>query len=179
VKRKYSNWATHPDIDKYEWEAYYPKDYKRWRTTVTCPECGSKRVVDKNTALVSLSRYGYWTGRCKSCSMSGKNNYSWKGGRTVSGAGYVRVRVGDKYVLEHRLVMEKHLGRKLKSWEVVHHKNHNKQDNRIENLILVKKHQHDTITLLEIENAKLRKQIKELKKELIDTAVALPDQLRI
>lgn len=52
--------------------------------------------------------------------------------------GRVVIWTGDAYVYRYRLVVEKHIGRKLLPEEVVHHLNNNPLDDRIENLHLCK-----------------------------------------
>lgn len=69
----------------------------------------------------------------------------WKGGLKHS-TGYIfeysptHPYNKDKYCLQHRIIMEKHIGRILNKNEVVHHINNNRHDNRIENLMLFSNH---------------------------------------
>ena len=64
-------------------------------------------------------------------------------GYSVKPNGYVEITRGkDKGKLEHRVVMRDHIGRELESYEDVHHINHDRQDNRIENLQLLTRFEH-------------------------------------
>ena len=51
-------------------------------------------------------------------------------------------RTKHNYVLEHRVVIENHIGRLLKEDEVVHHKDGNKKNNSIDNLELMLDYEH-------------------------------------
>jgi hypothetical protein len=81
---------------------------------------------------------------------NGENNPAYKHGRyTDCHSGYIHVLRPNHpfcnthgYVLEHRLIMEKHIDRYLTRDEHVHHKNENRQDNRIENLQIVSPLEH-------------------------------------
>jgi hypothetical protein len=80
-------------------------------------------------------------------------NHRWKGGRIVAGR-YIKIKIsaldpqdqalarammpGDsQYILEHRLIMARHLGRPLREDETVHHvDDRDKQNNALSNLQL-------------------------------------------
>ena len=118
----------------------------------------------------------YGQGRCKPCAMKGnKNNPASKGGKIKDSSGHILIlshkhpnKCTGNYVYGHRLVMEKKLGRYLKSTEIVHHINGIKDDNRIKNLALMTKEKHTKIhvkkrtTYLQL----AQQRIQELEKQL-------------
>lgn len=159
-------------------EARENKQYDQW-LNATCPVCGKKFHLKPyklnhdpthycSRACQNEARKQYMKG-------SGNHQYGLKGEKNASWQGGVRIKLGYRwlycpdhpfarsetgYVLEHRLVAEQHLltdensvevnGKKYLSPDfIVHHKNHNRLDNRPENLEVMHKSEHSSMHNLE------------------------------
>ena len=123
-----------------------------------CIDCGKPRWTRfRNGKPVNL--------RCRSCVpklreyQTGSQHRNWAGGRYINKQGYVVVWISKddffypmankhNYVLEHRLIMAKKIGRCLHTWEIIHHKGiryadtRNKGDNLEDNLELTIRGSH-------------------------------------
>lgn len=137
----------HPDEVPEKFREYLDFDNQNSRNgktsiTARCIDCGTKLtlVVPDTRWRIKENRFSCL---CLTCSGTGVRSHRWKGGVRCSSDGYTEIYSPDhphanarKVVLEHRLVIEEHIGRYLTPVETVHHKNGIKYDNRIENLEL-------------------------------------------
>jgi hypothetical protein len=88
----------------------------------------------------------------------GEANANWRGGRSLLSSGYAMVQIDGRRKFEHRVVMEKVLGRSLTRDEHVHHMNGVRDDNRPENLVVLdaSTHKREGATLAKALQARIR-----------------------
>lgn len=167
------------------WSQPRSRDKRGSSVKAFCGKCHQYRWIQPG-----VTKKPTYTGLCIRCasketSPKGKNHPLWKGGKIHSKQGYIYINkytvpnwnkwksmaTHDFYILEHRLVMAQSLKRPLASKEIVHHLNGIKDDNRLENLLLVTRQSHakEEVKILNYYRnhiRKLEKQIKELKQQI-------------
>jgi hypothetical protein len=102
---------------------------------VPCAQCGAP--VRPQMRFREGKFNGMWRAQ-RFCSVSCANLARGPSKGSIHHTGYRVINLGKRgsSIGEHRLVMEKMLGRKLEKHETVHHKNGVRSDNRPENLEL-------------------------------------------
>lgn len=124
---------------------------KKRRAPVTSKEHENRSRAYKGRVISEKQRK--MISERNSCNYNGLNGY---GHTKKHNRGYVIAYAPlhpnahkDGYVMLHTIIMERCIGRYLTKDEVVHHINHNRADNRIENLLLMGKKEHMSMHMRE------------------------------
>lgn len=118
-------------VQKFCSRACYVKRKTKYSRTFNCAYCGQEVIRNEG---------GYGRGTAKFCSVRCRSEFRRKDG-SITSQGYRVQSVNGKPVLEHRIIMEKTLGRALRKDENIHHKNGQRLDNSVDNLELWSKAQ--------------------------------------
>lgn len=125
-----------------------------------CLICGKLFYV--KPSIVKKGYGKYCSIKCVCLSNLGKKHPkrkypNWPIGRYIN-KGYIIISNKHNKILEHRLIWEKYFG-KLKEGMIIHYLNGNRSDNRIENLMAMKRNEHSGIKII----APFKKRIIELE----------------
>jgi hypothetical protein len=147
-----------------------PTRFLQW---LKCEECPTERWV---TILHGLPVKHI----CRRCALSHVVD-GIRHTRSVTADGYISVHLPKdsfflsmshgmgRRILEHRLVMAEHIKRCLLPWEVVHHKNGIRDDNRVENLqLLTSATSHVLDSNMKQYVHKLEAKIRKMEEQILD-----------
>lgn len=139
-KKLVLNWMKHYDIPR--------KPHNKYNTTHV--KVASLVMEGKTTSEIAEILGMSKTGVLQAAKKAGvRTNDKYHKGFIETYNGYILVKAPDHpgadckgYVREHRLVMEKYLGRYLEDGEIAHHVDGNKKNNAIDNLELMLLSEH-------------------------------------
>ncbi len=161
-------WYACEECGKERWVAYSRNGIR----AEFCQQCGCKPEHRRQYRGGNPHK---WTDARKE-SYQMQTNPRWKGGR-IYNYGYILVKLSKDdpfysmcrkkgYVLEHRLVMAKKLGRCLLKSEQVHHRPDVPKDDNREEVLYLMPNSSDHSRLIPCSNCELKKEIRLLRFEL-------------